>query len=196
MKPSIVNVTKRLFVIVASFILFFFLSVSIVRAVVDNKTDMGYGLARYYAQGPIIFNNFCLDANGTREGYFTFPLVIQAFGGKSMSENELRLKYSHMKVDNSKFTTFVGDFVLDYGPFIALMIFAFYSLFMCKRLRNKGSLRFSQLILLYLCMRFCCGFYQYQLGSTSGNLFVLLSLFLSMLFVSKKNQFFIERKSI
>ncbi len=196
MKQSIVKATKRIFVIVVSFIFVLFLSVSIVRAVVDNKSDTVYGLARYYAQGPIVFDNFCLDANGTREGHFTFPLVINALGGESMSENDLRLKYSHMKVDNSKFTTFVGDYVLDYGPIMAFMMFVLYSLYMSKRLKNKGSLIFSQLIILYLCMRFCCGFYQYQLGSTSGNLFVFLSLFLSMLFSNKKNQIFIERKSI
>lgn len=196
MKQSIVKIIKRLFVIISSFILFLFLSVSIVRSVVDNKTDMGYGLARYYAQGPLVFDNFCMDANGTREGHFTFPVVIKLFGGESLSENELRLKYSHMKVDNSKFTTFVGDFVLDYGPLLALIMFLFYSFFMRNKLRNNATLKFSQLIILYLCMRFCCGFYQYQLGSTSGNLFFLLALILPIFFKNKRNQIYIQRKSI
>lgn len=194
MKQSIVKTIRRLFIIISSFILFLFLSVSIVRSVVDNKTDMGYGLARYYAQGPLVFNNFCMDANGTREGHFTFPVVIKLFGGESLSENELRLKYSHMKVDNSKFTTFVGDFVLDYGPLLAFFMFLFYSFVMKNKLRNNATLKFSQLIFLYLCMRFCCGFYQYQLGSTSGNLFVLLALMLPILFMNKRNQTYIQRK--
>ena len=194
MKPSIVNMTKKVFVIVAASLLVVFVTISMVRSETDNKTSTGYGLARYYAQGPLVFDNFCLDANGTREGHFTFPVLLHLMGEKSMSENELRAKYSHMKVDNSRFTTFVGDFVLDYGPVMAFVLFLFFSLITSSFLSNKGVLSFGQIIILYLSMRFCCGFYQYQLGSTAGNLYVFLSLIIALLYSGRaRNQIYIER---
>lgn len=193
---DLVKSIKRYFLVISSFFIIIFITISLVRSDSDNRCTPEYGIARYYAQGPIVFNNFCLDANGTREGHFTFPLILHILGEKSMTENELRQKYYFMKVDNSKFTTFVGDYVLDFGPIVAFFLFVLFSMIACAWLRNNGTLSFSQLIILYLSVRFCCGFYQYQLGVTSGNIFILTSFLIALLFMGNKNiQVYIHRIS-
>lgn len=196
LETHIVKGIKKYFFIISFFFIVIFVTISLVRSNNDDRCTPEYGIARYYAQGPIVFDNFCLDANGTREGHFTFPLILHLLGEKSMTENELRQKYYYMKVDNSKFTTFVGDYVLDFGPIVAFFLFVLFSLISCSWLRNNGTLSFSQVVILYLSVRFCCGFYQYQLGVTSGNLFILFSLVIALFFMGKKkNQVFITRKN-
>jgi hypothetical protein len=69
---------------------------------------------------------------------------------------ERRAKYPNLKINDEAFIGFVGDFTLDFGPFIAPIIFIFFTLFILNNTRvRNGRILFHQLILLHFVMCIC-----------------------------------------
>ncbi len=162
---------NKAFIYICVFFGTFFLLISIGRHS-RNVSDvpMEYVFARYFAEGPIIFNNYCMDAGGTREGEYVFPFQHILDRRSQYNETELREKFSNLKVDNSRFSTYVGDFVLDFGPLGAAVIFIILSFFLYHASAlKKRIVTFPQLILLFFLIKFCGGFYQYQFSMSLGN---------------------------
>lgn len=184
--------------ILFSGVLFFFILVSTGKNYGDSTEYRIFACERYFAEGPLVFNNYCMEANGTREGNVTFPLIRYVIDGRLLSESDLRFKYSYMKIDNSRFSTFVGDFVLDFGPYFAFFMFVLFSVFLTKKLTiRNNAITISQLILLYFTVRFALGFFQYQYSATSGNV-VFFSLLLvywifSRVIKKDKHKIYIEK---
>lgn len=125
-----------------------------------SSTSMGsdYQLLNYTGQAPLYFNKYGLDAGGIRYGDRTCSIFkkILLFDNVPTNFDDCRQKHHKMKLDDSRFSTFVGDFTLDFGPIIAFIIFCLFSFAMIRltKIRN-GTILFHQLILVFLVMSIC-----------------------------------------
>lgn len=111
----------------------------------------------YIGQGNIYFNNYALDDNGIRYGDRTFNLVKRVISSNA-SQNyvERRSNYSNLYVNDDIFTTFVGDFTIDFGPAVAFGIFVIFNIWVlyATKVKNK-SIKVQQALLLYFSMCIC-----------------------------------------
>lgn len=170
----------------------------------DGDSGALDSVAGYAGMQNLNFNNYGLDNGGIRYGDRTFPMFKRMLGFSNVPHNfwERRDKYPHLKIDDGYFIGFVGDFTLDFGPFIAPMIFILFTSFVLARTRiRKGRILFHQLILLHFVMNICMegGLSLYSYADT-GNLRVI-AYFLAYVFFSidysnsKKNQMINESNS-
>lgn len=142
----------------------------------DKDDDFGtfFSMEWYYGQSFLNFNNYGLDAEGIRNGDRTAALFKQMiWDDVPRNYLERRFKYSYMKMDESVFYTFVGDFTLDYGPIITLFIFMFFSIFFYRSTRIRdNTLKFHQLISLYfvLCVSVQGAMTLFSFSDIAGNL--------------------------
>ncbi len=140
----------------------------------------------YAGQENLYFNNFGLDNGGLRYGDRTFPLFKKMLGFENVPDNfwERRSKYPNLQINDEVFIGFIGDFTLDFGPFITPFIFIFFTIFILNKtiIRNKVIL-FHQLILLHFVMCLCMlgGMKLYPFSDIGGNL-QLIIYFLAFLF--------------
>lgn len=111
----------------------------------------------YIGQGNIYFNNYGLDDNGIRYGDRTLNLVKRVISSNA-SDNfvERRDTFSNLYVNDDIFTTFVGDFTIDYGPVMAFLIFFIFNAWVLFKTRAQdGKIKIQQAILLYFSMCVC-----------------------------------------
>jgi hypothetical protein len=95
---------------------------------------------------------------------------------------ERRQMYSHLKIDNRVFYTFVGEFTFDYGPSMAFLILIIISILFNKVL-SKKVYHFGHVLLLFLLYKICThGFGLYGYTNVGGNLSILFIIFLYILF--------------
>ena len=135
------------------------------------------GLVYYAGEAPYYFNNYALDANGTRHGDRTCNIFKQMIG---MSAPQgifgVRDAYPEMRMDDSIFSTFIGDFVLDFGATATAIIFILFSILFTRLTPTNGpnQIPFHRLILIYFAMSVCMqgGFYLFNY-SFDGNLQIL-----------------------
>ena len=111
----------------------------------------------YVGQGSLYFNNYGLDNGGIRNGDRTMNL-FKRFIDKDTPKNfvERRDKDRFLEIDDNFFSTFVGDFTLDFGPIIPVFIFLVFNvliIFLIKPKNNK--LKVYQLLLVYLIACIC-----------------------------------------
>lgn len=163
-----------------------------------NNTEGSMASVYYYGgQENLYFNNYGLDNGGIRYGDRTFPLFKQILGFENVPKNfmERRDKYPHLKMNDERFYTFVGDFTLDFGPIIASFIFLFFTIFVIikTRIRN-GIIRFHQLILLHFVMIICMlgGMKLYPFSDVGGNL-QLIGYFIAYMFFRLDYNYRIQR---
>lgn len=150
-----------------------------------------YSVVYYAGQAPINFNNYGLDAGGIRYGDRTFNLVKRVFDSDTPKNYvERRNKYYKLKMDDDIFYTFVGDFTLDFGPYIAPIIFLiFTSLIVCLTKPKQGKIAFYQLILIYFVACICMqgSFYLFAYADTAGlKIIVLFILYFMMKYLPNK----------
>ncbi len=133
----------------------------------------------YVGQENLYFNNYGLDDGGIRYGDRTFPLFKRMLGFDNVPANfwERREKYPDLIINDEVFIGFVGDFTLDFGPFVAPIIFIVFTLFALNstKLRN-GTLQFHQLILIHFVMCICMlgGMKLFSFSDVGGNLQLIL----------------------
>lgn len=121
----------------------------------SNAYGADYQLLNYTGQAPLYFNKYGLDAGGIRYGDRTCCIFkkILLFDNVPTDFEDCRQKYRKMKLDDSRFITFVGDFTLDFGPIITTILFCLTSFFIVKHTKSKNNtILFHQLILIYLFM--------------------------------------------
>lgn len=138
----------------------------------DRSEDSFYS---YVGQANLYFNNYGLDDGGIRYGDRTFLLFKRMLGFDDVPNNfmERRQKYQHLKINDEVFYTFVGDFTIDFGPFVAPLIFIFFTVYVLNKTRiRNGRMLFHQLILLHFVMTVCMlgGIKFYCFSDVSGNL--------------------------
>lgn len=125
------------------------------------------GLVYYIGEAPYYFNNYALDANGTRHGDRTCNIFKQMIG---MSAPKgifgVRDAYPEMRMDDSIFSTFIGDFVLDFGATTTAILFILFSILFTRLTPTNGpnQIPFHRLILIYFAMSVCMqgGFYLFN----------------------------------
>jgi oligosaccharide repeat unit polymerase len=106
----------------------------------------------YVGQGSLYFNNYGLDNGGIRNGDRTMNF-FKRFIDKDTPKNfvERRDKDRFLKIDDNFFSTFVGDFTLDFGPIIPIFIFIAFNVLIIVLIRPKSNrLKVYQLLLIYL----------------------------------------------
>lgn len=112
----------------------------------------------YYAgQAPINFNNYGLDAGGIRYGDRTFNLAKRLIDPTTPKNyDERRNKYYYLLMDDNIFYTFVGDFTLDFGPYVAPVIFIIFTIFVLLCSRPRGdTIAFHRFLLVYFVACIC-----------------------------------------
>lgn len=144
----------------------------------------------YSSSNFLMFNNFALDAGGCRYGDRTFPLVRVLLGMDTAGDYKTRrMIYSNLKLDDSQFSFFVGEFVLDYGPYIAMLIIVVASIFFCKRLK-KVKWDLGDVLLAFFIYRISVdGFTLFPYSEIGGNLRIIYVIIFIMTF-----KFFTKRK--
>lgn len=131
----------------------------------------------YVGQGSLYFNNYGLDDGGIRYGDRTLNL-FKRFVDSSTSKNyaERREKFNQLKINDEKFVTFVGDFTIDFGPYIAVVIFLlFYGWSTMKTRSRDGTLDVRQMLLLFFvcCVSIQGGMSLFTFSDIGGNLRII-----------------------
>jgi oligosaccharide repeat unit polymerase len=174
--------------IVFMFVTVSFFAVTIGRGRLAEK-QITYSLEEYAGQSFLNFNNYGLDAGGTRDGDRTATLFKKMLGFQTANNyQERRLMYSNMKMNDAVFYTFVGDFTLDYGTVPAFFILMSISFLFFKTLSAKKQYDFGQILLFFLLYQICMhGFSLFTFSSFGGNLKLILILFLYII-IKKTNK--------
>ncbi len=136
----------------------------------------------YVGQGSLYFNNYGLDPGGCRNGDRTISF-FKRFVAPSTPKNfvERRDKYHNMEINDNFFSTFVGDFTLDFGPIGAFIIFiVFNTLIIGLTIERTQQIKLYKLLLLYfsLCISLQGGMTLFSYSDVSGNLRILNYLLL------------------
>lgn len=153
----------------------------------SSKEGAESSVVYYLGQANLYFNNYAFDNGGIQYGDRTIPLFKRMVGINNVPKNfwERRLKYSSLKINDSVFVSFVGDFVFDYGPFLSVILFVFYSLFvvLLTTIRNK-KIYIHQFLLLHftMCVCFLGGLKSFTFADVGGNLQIILYFILIVFF--------------
>lgn len=143
----------------------------------ENEGGLLGGLVYYVGEAPYYFNDYALDADGTRHGDRTCNMFKKLIGMHSPNGIfDVRNAYPDMQMDDSVFSTFIGDFVLDFGPIWTAILFILFSILFTRMTRANGpnQIPFHHLILVYFAMSVCMqgGFYLFSY-SFDANLQIL-----------------------
>lgn len=138
---------------------------------------IGSYLCWYIGQGNIYFNNHAMEVKEIRHGERTANLICRLFDSEHTPKNfiERRSKYFKNSIDDDVFSTFVGDFCIDYGPGLTVVIFLLFNGWVIIAIRPKdGKLTFDQLLLVYFTGCICMqgGMYLFAYSDT-GNLKII-----------------------
>ena len=141
----------------------------------------------YLGQQNLFFNNYALDNNGIRYGDRTVPMFKRMLGFDGVPNNfhERREKYPNLRINDEVFIGFAGDWVLDFGPLIASLIFvSFCGIVLSGSRVRDGTIRFHQLILLHFVMTvgILGGMKLYPYSDVGGNLQLIVYLGAYVLF--------------
>lgn len=128
---------------------------------VSRFGDMNEGgfesMLSYIGQANLNFNKYAFDLGGIRYGDRTINL-FKKFVGFDVPSGifDTRLKYSNMATNDSIFTTYIGDFVLDFGPWLTPVLVILFTLFILKITKtNNGIIHFYKLIPIHYVMNVC-----------------------------------------
>ena len=149
----------------------------------DRKgSDGASGFVYWYiGQANIYFNNSALDPGGIRYGDRTLNLFKRLIWSDTPKNYvERRDKYHNLEIDDYYFTTFVGDFVIDFGPIGAFIIFVVFNIWVLNEIRPRdGTIKLHQLLLLYFTLCICMqgGMVLFSYADT-GNLAIVVYILL------------------
>lgn len=162
-----------------------FVGLTIGRFADDERYTMLEIITYYSSSNFLVFDNYALDANGIRYGDRVFP-IFRLLLGLDITGNYIdrRLEYSHMLLDDSQFSFFVGEFMLDYGPYWGFIILMIFSYILYQGIKIKSfQCGFSNLLILSLLYRICVsGFSLFPYSEISGNLSLIYILFFYIFF--------------
>ena len=123
-----------------------------------DLNDGGFDSILYYiGQANLYFNKYAFDLEGVRYGDRTLNL-FKSFIGFDVPTGifDTRNKYSYMAANDSIFTTYIGDFVLDFGPWLTPIFVVLFTFFILKQTKTKnGIIHFYKLIPIHFVMNVC-----------------------------------------
>ena len=134
--------------------LFLFITISRFGDMNDGATD---SMLYYTGQAPLYFNKYAFDLGGVRYGDRTINLFKKMLGFDAPTGIfDTRMKYQNMAANDSIFTTYIGDFVLDFGPWLTPILVIWFSVMVFLIIRPNGeSIEFHKLIPLHFVMNVC-----------------------------------------
>ena len=146
-----------------------------------------YSLESYYGQAFLNFDNYGLDAGGIRYGDRTMTGLKALFVGMdNVPKNfvESVLKHKSLKIHETSFYTFVGDFTIDFGPEIAAIIFILFAYLFCKQFDYDSSeIPIHKLIIVYFIVSLLGkGLSLFPYSSIAGNLRMLVFILVYVYF--------------
>jgi len=179
----VIAVARPILISVVGIILTGFLLISISR-VNSFGGNLFTFFERYAGQSYLYFGKYGFDNGEIRNGDRTFPLVKSLFTSDvARSYYDREAKYTKMKINESTFVTFVGDFVFDYGILGgALVLFILYFFLRRLLIGSRKLLYFDQILIVYLLINILTGFYLYPFSDFGGNLVFLILIILSLFF--------------
>lgn len=133
----------------------------------------------YVGQGSLYFNNYGLDDGGIRNGDRTmnmFKRIVDPNAPKNMFERRERHRF--LKIDDNFFSTFVGDFTIDFGPVIPVVIFIVFNVIAILLIRPRdGTAKVRQMLVLYLvvCINIQGGMTLYSFADLSTMRIIVLA---------------------
>lgn len=171
--------TKRAIVIVFSFlaimffVVFYFLTIWKFSTRGDYFRDFSY--YNYFSQCFLEFSNYGLNAGGVRYGSRTAALIAFIIYPSTPTTYAQRMHaFPNLKLDESHFSTFIGDFTLDYGPYLTVVIFVLFYFFIRKHMQFHGKVPFFKLIPIYFFIKlFAGGWTLFTYSNFGGNLLVI-----------------------
>lgn len=140
-------------------------------------------LVYYMSSDFLMFNHDALDPGGCRYGDRVFPLLRQFLGlGTAGGFRARRLQFPNLKLDDSQFSFFVGEFCIDFGPIIAFLIISFFSYIVYRQLKKSKYDLGDILIALLWYNILINGLFLFFYAEILGNLKILYLLFFVFLF--------------
>ena len=110
----------------------------------------------YMGQANLNFDMYGLDAGGIRYGDRTATVFKSWIVGKQENLFSVREKYDNLKIDDGHFYTYVGDFTLDYGPVVAVVIFLIVLLlYLYFVVPHSRTVKTHEMCLLYMLATIC-----------------------------------------
>ena len=146
----------------------------------EREGGMSGGLVYYVGEAPYFFNDYALDAGGTRHGDRTCNVFKKLIGMSSPNGIfDVRDTYPDLKMNDAIFSTFIGDFVLDFGATTTAILFIIFSILftLLTRPNAPNQIPFHRLVLLFFAMSVCMqgGMYLFSYAF-EGNLQILAIL--------------------
>jgi len=141
----------------------------------------------YSGHQTLYFNQYAFDNNGIRYGDRVAPLPKVLVGCDNIPNNfmQRRAKYPHLYIDDGVFISYVGDFFLDFGPWIAIVILLLFSYYFQSRTKPRdGRICFHQLFLMeiLICIITIGIIKLWPYSEIVGNIRLLFDLFFVYLF--------------
>lgn len=181
-------------ILIASLFLFFTIAVTIGRSVL-REDGAGGGIIEYVGQANLYFNEYALSQDITRNGDRTCNYFKRLLGFKDVPDSitGVRYKYTRLTLNDHNFSTFIGDFALDFGPYLTVFTIIIFSFFFYKYTKPQNNIiRLDQLLVIQLVADICMhgGMYLFYY-SFSGNFILLIYVvFVILLRINKRNVYF------
>jgi len=184
---SVNRATRKVLLVLGGGVVMLTLVVTISRSL-NREGGAGEGIIEYVGQANLLFNEEAFDSNNLRDGDRTCNVFKRLLGFDNVPKSitGVRDKHASIKLSDRNFSTFIGDFVLDFGPFAtALIIMLFTFVFLSMTRPRRGVLHLEQLLLIQLVADICMhgGMYLFYY-SFSGNyilmMYVLFAIVLKM----------------
>ena len=192
----------KYFIVILMSIIFIPIAIITASRFSTSEGGVSSSVIKYMGEENLYFSNNVFDANGTREGERTCNIFKQMLGYTNVATDvrSLRNKYPSLGIDDTHYTTFVGDFVIDFGPYIPVVLFVVFSILFTNLTRPvRRTISFHQLILLYFAMIVCVKGSMYLfVFSFTDNYKILAFLFAYLLFAFTGNGItsYIEKENV
>lgn len=151
----------------------------------DNAGGANISIFDYAGQPNLNFNKYAFDNNGIRYGDRTFPIFKKILGFQNVPDNfvERRNKYPRLRINDEVFITYIGDFVLDFGPTVAFSIILLFTIVILFKTRVKQKrILFHQLLLIHFVICICSQGGSLFSFADTGNLSIIIYLLAYWLF--------------
>jgi oligosaccharide repeat unit polymerase len=193
MDAKIKRIIIIVFVIMGVLLLFTFLLITLYKFGYYGDNYIVYSIYNYFSQSFLNFNNYGLDADGIRYGTRSATLITSFLIPSSpINYSERIAAFSNMKLNESNFYTFIGEFTLDYGPYMTIIIFVLFYFFIRKKLQLKGIVPFYKLFPMYFIIKiFAAGWTLYPFCNMGGNLQIITLIIVYLYF---KNDYLRQNK--